>query len=319
MYPMLCDGVTIDKRKSDSVSEMSYYVVNKNGDEFDLPYEQFREVAHADGTHPLNIPVSLLKELKKSKILTTNRFVYNGICSRFIVFPIGKNALKYRTACRWINAILPLLAPILLLIAIRVQTEHTQSYIGGFNFAVEYLLIFLTLAVHEAAHFVAGIAYQYDIMEVGVLFAYVIPYGAYVGYSPSNSVSRLKRLQFSISGVEANLLFAAILLFFSVKASPFDLMFSAAADINLLICLFNLLPATGRDGEVVLSAILGVDSVSENAKRFITSHDYRKHTLQAGCVGYIRAICYLLSLASSVIVGAVIFWDILYILNTVFR
>lgn len=75
-----------------------------------------------------------------------------------------------------------------------------------FNWWLYYSLLVCSLAMHEAGHLVAGIAYGYKISDTGILLLGIFPIGAYVAHEDKIDASRSEKVQFALVGVEINLL-----------------------------------------------------------------------------------------------------------------
>ena len=89
MHPRLRDGVSIGTFRYKDSPEKHYFVENENEDQFEVSYRIYKDQVEADGTHPFHISKSVLRQMKKDKILTTNRYVFDGIISRFVLLPFG--------------------------------------------------------------------------------------------------------------------------------------------------------------------------------------------------------------------------------------
>lgn len=311
MHPRLRDGTSLSVFTFKGSLEKHYLVKNEKGRKFEISYRVFQELKHADGTHPLHIPTELQKRMKKYEILTTNRYVFDGILSRFILIPLGKNIKRFRPICCWINAFLPVAAALLIGFALFLKQRNGYSSTGGLNSLIYCLLIIISLWFHEMAHLVSGISYGYRFTDMGLLLLGIIPVGAYVSHYEKKQARRLERLQLSLAGVEANVLTAAIFLLLSMKASSLDTTFVMTANINILFALLNLLPAFGLDGESALSALLGIESISESSKQFLKSRKFRQRVFQAGAAGYVWTAVLALNFISSAVVGLLLICEVI--------
>lgn len=315
MHPMLREGVTMGVFRYKGCSAKHYYIENKNEEQFEVSCNVLREVSHADGTHPLRISRRLQNQLEEAGILSTRRYEFGGFISRFILFPIGENAGKHRSVCSLLNAILPILAPVLFAAAVLVKRHCGSAGIGDLQFVPYYLLILLSLGLHECAHLTAGISYGCRCTDMGLLLFGILPVGAYVGYYVGEeTVSDPERMQLSLAGVEANILIAAVFLFLSVMGTSMDKTFAMAANINVALALLNLLPVSGLDGESALSALCGVTSISEVAKRCLRSRKHRKKLLHSGMPGIICLCIFSFTLLSKGIFWLVVGLDVLSVL-----
>ena len=318
MYPRLKEGVSIGTFTYEDSPEKHYYAENKDKVEFEISHRVYRELLRADGTHPIRVSKTLLRELKKANILTTSRYVFTGIVSRFVLLPLGQKAQRFQPICRVLNILLPVLAAVLFAASLFAKATCGHFPSGDLNNVLFYLLFLFSIVAHEYGHLISGLSVGYRFSELGLLLLGVIPVGAYVAHTDNQDVRRLAKIQFSLSGIEANLLIAGICLLLSTLPTSLDTTFVMTANINVLLAIINLLPATGLDGESTLSAILGIDSVSKYSKVFLKNKKFRKHFLRAGAPGYVCASAFVLSLISSALVPLLILCDIVCAVLNIF-
>lgn len=319
MHPRLRDGVSIGTFTYKGSSEKHYFVENKNETEFEVSYHVYRELLHADGTHPLRISKTLLEQMKKDKILTTSRYVFDGIISRFVLIPLGRNIKRFRPVCRLINTMLPVLSAIIFALAVFFKQHCNYVPTSDLNSILYYLLIIFSLAVHECAHLASGISIGYTFSEMGLLLLGIFPVGAYVAHEEKKNVRRISQIQFSLAGIEANMLVAATCLQLSTTPSMLDTTFVAVANINILLAILNLLPASGLDGESALSALLGIDGIGKYTKLFIKNKFFRKKLFEAGIAGYSCIAVFAINLISSALVSLLLVCDVICVGLNVFR
>ncbi len=318
MHPRLQDGVSIGTFTYQGSADKHYFIETKNKKEFEISYRVYRELMRADGTHPLRISGPLLAQLKKDNILTTKRFIFDGIINRFIVFPIGNRVARFRPVCRFMNAALPFSAALLFPVSVFLKQRYCDSGIGDFNTLIYYLLIFLSLAVHECAHLISGICYGYRFTQTGLLLLGIFPVGAYVAHLEKKKVRRFAQFQFSLAGIESNIFLAAVFLLLSIMPSPLDTTFVMVANINVVLAVLNLLPASGLDGASALSALLGVEDISQCTKLFFTDKRFRMRILKSGKPGYLCVAVFAVNLISSVAAGVLLICDAIYICFHIF-
>ena len=83
MYPMLKEGITIGTFSYEGSDEIHYFVENGEGREFEISYELYKALVHADGTKPLRLRhcggKKTVEELKRLGIIRTSRFVSDVI------------------------------------------------------------------------------------------------------------------------------------------------------------------------------------------------------------------------------------------------
>lgn len=317
MYPRLRDGASLKVYINES-SETKYFAENEWNERVEISYRVYKELLLADGTRPIHISKSLLDELKNERILTTSRFVFEGIISRFILIPFGKNLARFQPICRWINVMLPLLAVSLFAVSVFVKQRCDHSVESNLNLCLFYVLILTSVFLHEVGHCIAGIACGYSPADLSLLLLGILPIGACLSYvDEQKGVSRLARLQFNLVGIEINILIAGVFLLLATKSSPLDTTFAMAANINLFLMLLNLLPASGMDGESAINTCLGKE-IREDAKKFLTSRTFRREKLTSGRSGYGCIAVYAIYYISSVAVGLLIAADILVIVLKIF-
>ena len=214
--------------------------------------------------------------------------------------------------------VLPLLAVSLFAVSVSVKQTHDYSGSSDLNYILYYMLIIFSLLVHEVGHLVSGIAYGYRFKQLGMLLLGILPIGAYVSYEDKKELNRLSQVQFSLAGIEANVLMAAVCLLLPIKSSALDMTFVMVANINMLLVVLNILPGFGFDGESALSACLGME-IGEDAKKFLTSQTFRRKKLTSGISGYGAIALYAIHYLSSVVVGLWITTNILAIILEVFH
>lgn len=309
MYLRLRDGVSIGTFTYVGSSEEHYFVENEH-EEFEISCQVYQELMRADGTHALRLSKGLLRQMKRDGILTTSRYIHDGIISRYLLFPLGESIARFQPVCRVMNALLPILAGILLVASIFVRRKYGHPGIGELNFMLYYLLLFLSVAAHECGHLVSGIAYGYRFTEIGLLLFGILPAGAYVAHYKKEESSRLACIQHSLAGVEVNLLITALFLLLSVIPSPMDETLVMVANINVLLAVFNLLPTFGMDGEDALSALLGLESISRYTKLYLKNRAFRKDLSRMGAARYACIAVFAVNLLSSVLAGLLIVCDV---------
>ena len=308
MYPMLKEGITIGAFSYEGSDETHYFVENGKGGEFEISYALYKALVHADGTKPLRLRhcggKKTVEELKRLGIIRTSRFVSDDdLFNRFILFPIGSRARKYRPLCVLVNQLLPFLSIIVFVVGVILNLAIEESLYYEFNIIEYYVLIVISLVAHEMGHLIAGISAKYNFSDAGILLLGLFPIGAYVAHEEKKNATKAEKLKLALSGILVNLLIAGILFSGSVLSSTTDYTFIAAAQINCILAAVNLLPAVGLDGESALSALLGVESISETAKKWIMNTKHRRKLFHSGFTGY-ASFC----LFGFIMLSKVLFW-----------
>jgi stage IV sporulation protein FB len=170
---------------------------------------------------------------------------------------------------------------------------------AALGFAVEVLLIFVAVLVHEIAHAVIAVILGINVAEVELL-----PFGGQAKIEDFTGLEPDREIYVAMAGPAASLSLAGIFYFLQDGiTSPYLPLF---ININLILGLFNLCPALPMDGGRILRAILsGIIG-------------YKKATARAAVLGKIIAvgliifglyqIYFLHSGANYVLVGVLLFW-----------
>lgn len=308
MYPILRSDVLLSKSDPDPyTSSVSYYAINHSGDRYRITPTLYKALLHADGTHPLfpeeDDDKELLLKLEQFELILTSRFVpINFFLKRFILFPVGSTARPLRPLCRVLNFFLPWAAVCVFVLSLfRLRTAFLISDIT-FHLVPYLVLLLLSISIHELGHAIAGIAYRYTIIDVGILLAVFLPIGAYVSHYDNRRATPHQKFQFAMAGIEANLLMAGICICAASHLPRAALTLITAAVLNLMFLFTNLLPCDELDGEVALSALLQVENISFYAKKFLRSKRYRHHVLHSGSVGVLILLLFIFIYLSTIFV-----------------
>lgn len=322
MYPILKEGVSIGTFQYEGSEDTHYYIENADGEEFEISRRLWDALLKADDTHPLDLPDNerwILPKLKRHGLVRTSRFVQDdGLFNRFILFPVGNRLKADRLVFRAINASLSAVAILIFAIGIYVTTSEGAE--SGYNFSwwLYYGLIALSLALHELGHLVAGLAYGYKISDIGILLLGIIPLGAYVAHEDKKDATKAEKIQFTLAGVEVNLLITGICLLLAMQSYRWSLTMLSVANVNVIFAGINLLPASGLDGEAALSAACGINSISEVAKRWLINKKHRQKLIHAGLPGYACFFVFSITMISKVILWLLIGFDVLSVFFNVF-
>ncbi len=307
MYPVLKEGVSLGTFRYEGSDDVHYYAENADGDEYEISFSLWNALDRADGTGPLALPDGgkrILPTLKERGLVRTSRFVEDeGLYNRFILFPVGNCSARAVRACRVMNRLLPLAAFVALTIGVNMIASGRFAIGGGLNLWLYYVLVIASLALHETGHLIAGLGYGYEISDVGILLLGILPFGAYVAHAEKESASKTEKIQFSLAGIEMNLLTAGLCLVLSAAWYPLSFTMVSVAVINILLAGLNLLPTSGLDGESVLSTLCGVDCIGEEAVKILRDRKCRRALLHSGRAGALR-----LCACAASLVSRVLFW-----------
>ena len=112
---------------------------------------------------------------------------------------------------------------------------------------------------------------------------------------------RKEVIQYSLAGVEVNLLIASLCMLAATAYYPLSLTLISAANMNVLLVGANLLPAYGLDGESALSALCGARSVTASAMDWMFPKERRRELLRQGAAGWICYIIFAVTLLSNIL------------------
>lgn len=318
MYPMLNQGVELGTFTYEGSEDEHYYAINPDGDEFEISARIAHELARADGTRELKLRQNIIKGLKDSGLIHTSRFVKDDDFNRFILCPIGARASKYRNVCLLINRLLPIVSVLTFMAGIFLKFESTSYWGDDFNLFVYYGMLVVSLLSHECGHLIAGLAYGYSISELGVLLWGVVPVGAYVAHGEKENVRKCDSIQFSLAGIELNLMIAGICLLESMEIWYLSGTLFSIACLNVALAILNILPAQGLDGESALSDALGVDSINALARKWLHKPQFRKRLLRSGYKGYAFMCLFGFSILCDAAVWVMIGMDVIYAVVNIF-
>lgn len=317
MHPILKEGTSLGCYQEGE--HTFYFAENAEGDDFVISPRLYNALKTADGTHPLELPDrgrQLLPRLKEAGLVQTSRFVRsNGLINRFILFPISRQS-RGSPVCGCINALLPPLAVLVFLLGVWLMQANRVFTGYQFSMPLYYCLIAFSVCFHEWGHFIASRAFGYRVYDVGLILLVVIPIGAYVSYE-NRQDKRWKRAQLCLAGIEADLLLAGICLVLTALAPNHSLasLLVATANFNVVLAITNLVPISGLDGETALSAILGLDSAANSAKRWVLKSRLRKRLLHHGPRGWLIFVGFLALLLAKWSFYAYMIWEVIQLFS----
>lgn len=140
----------------------------------------------------------------------------------------------------------------------------------------------------------------------------------YVAHEDKKDASRSEKVQFALAGVEMNLLIAGICLLIATQYYPLSLVLVSVANINVVLAGINLLPASGLDGESALSAVFGVNSISEVARKCLLNKKHRQKLLRSGFSSYACYCVFAFTMISKGILWLLIVLDIASVFFNIF-
>lgn len=290
MYPSLKNNVEMGTFSYVGEDKTYYYAKNAEGRGFLLGRKVWEALLNANGTAPLDLPdggKELLPKLEQCGLVRTSRFVEDdGLFNRYILFAFSKKAKEKTTIfLKVLDLVFSFLAFLAFTAGAVFITTKGRAGDDLTNLFLYILLVIISVISHEAGHALTGLAYGYRIREAGILFVKRIPYGAYVSFDEKEDETRWEKFRLCMAGIEQNLLFAGIFGILATFQGDLSAVFFEIAYINFLIAVCNLFPMAGLDGETVLSAICGVDSIQKLAREKLFSARERRKLLHSGLLG----------------------------------
>ena len=332
MYPMLREDVSLRTSKNKNSDILRYFVKNGLEEEFEISSRLYYALLKADGTKPLMLPDKgrkIIPRLKKYMLVYTSRFShFAGPFFRFTLFPVGNNIKKFKWLFKIMNSLLPIAAISLFIVGIFVKLLDNnfgvQNGYYPFIYWLYFLIMWISIMFHEIGHLNAGIAYGYKVSSVGLLLLGIFPVAAYVSYNPTinynKCLTQKEKIQFSLGGIEMNLMISGILMLASVIFDDYlSETFIMSANINIVMAILNSLPAFGLDGERALSELLEIDSIFSTALEWMLNKSMRNQLLKKGFVGYFCLAFFCLLIIIQLFVILVIIADFVSIIYLIFN
>lgn len=314
MYPLIKDGGFIGTVTYKSSGEIYYFLENAKGKKIFVNYDLwniFNETSDAGFVKLPNKYNSIIPLLKKYDFIQTSRFVKGkGVFNYCILFSGCENWKTSKRFVQVLNRILPIISVITFVIGLKLFRDKSVHLTGGFNIWIFFGLMILSVCLHELGHLMTNIACGNKVLSIGVTLVGFFPSGAYVSYLERKDIQKIEKIQIALSGIEMNILISGIcFLGASIFPSVTYLLYLTAIN-NLVLTFFNLIPASGLDGEAALSALLEVKSINEIAKKMIFKKRYRYRLFHSGIAGYFCFFILTMILIFQLILWIIIAFDV---------
>ncbi len=308
MYPLLKDGVTLGQFVTERDEPAGFFAENAQGETFEISEELYHLLLKADGTHAVfgegMSPArtgALLRRLKQAGILTTSRLQPGFPFSRFLLLPVGKRGARLKGPCAALNRALPWVCLMMTAAGVTGLGHALERFpLEGYLCPATVALFLCCLALHEAGHFCAAVAYDCEVSDVGVLLVGLLPVGAYVCHSTPPE-SRAEHVQLTLAGVEMNLVLMGLFSLLTYLPGAPGEVFAVVCLWNLMVTLLNLLPTAGLDGEAAISAWLELPSFGDFVTEVLRRPETRSLMLHGGLEGLFWLGVCLLQLLSRVV------------------
>lgn len=183
--------------------------------------------------------------------------------------------------------------------------EHAVTALG-------VVILVIGCLLHEWGHGLSAAAMGGTTADMGLLTLLCLPAGFYLAYQEPEGCSRFARFAIAISGVSMNALTALICLLLCGHAGTLDDALLLGAFYNLLLVVFNLLPAPILDGGAALEALTGIPDIHLRALAFLRSGEERRSVLCRRPGRAVSAVC--AYLAAGIGAAAAFAWIVFSIL-----
>lgn len=299
-YPKVSNCLTYKRCDIDSVTVTDYIT----DEVYTMDLEEARYIKKLDGlTHPYDIETNLsereidnlIDELDNCCLLKESNTITSGGTSLRTVWEPKQTILFRLIAFLFNNLLLVSWLPVLV-VGIFLFNHNLMAI--EFDMAWGGYIIGLVpgIILHEFGHAFAGAAYGARVFEMGVMRMYYIMPGAYVILDKKSVKNRLKRVQINAAGVEMNLLLSGLFLIMGALYGNLGGMFLIAAIQNAFLAVMNLTLIKGLDGMAILSELLGIEEVAEDASNIIFSRKKKKELRAHGAAGNAAVLaCYMIN------------------------
>lgn len=146
--------------------------------------------------------------------------------------------------------------------------------------ALAIIILVIGCLLHEWSHALSSAAMGGTTTEMGLLTFLCFPAGFYLAYQEPSNCSRFAQFTIAVSGVSMNALTALICLLLCGHTGSLDGALLLGAIYNLLLVIFNLLPAPLLDGGAALEALTGIPDLHRRTLAFLFSKKERRSALR---------------------------------------
>ena len=220
-----------------------------------------------------------------------------------VLFTFGDKVRKARPLCKLFNAVLPVSSILTFIIGVVLLFRQNSGRIpmDDYSLLLYYVLVLVSMFVHEAAHLITAVAFGFPVSEAGViLYLKVLPTCLYVGHGRKKNATKGEEIQLALAGIEANFLAAGLFLLIAVLWDEQNATFFTAAITNISLIIANLIPAKGLDddGEVALNHLFEVKRIYPAAKKCVRSKKRRRKLIRSAglagiaCIALFRLILF---------------------------
>lgn len=295
-YPVKCNWISYKP----SAEDEDMYIVNNHllEEEYHIDGDDIRFIEKLDGkTDPMKLIDTMSKRqmkiylmyLEHMDLIRTSRFVIAEFPTYMWTVCSVKDNLKYKSICEDLNILLVLsviptamLAVVMLMLNSNIKSalDNTSliALIIGFVFGIISGFI-----LHELGHAISCTAYGGMVFEFGL--AYQGSFAAYTLLDTKQVKKRLHRIQIDMSGIEVNILLAAVYVILFCLCSNLKFANSyfwlQAAISNISLAGVNVLMVDGFDGMGAVKEILGLDNLMRSSAKALYNKKRRSHLLES--------------------------------------
>ena len=292
-YPALCKGVKVYQCRRGG--RIWFEAETKDGTRTIISEQVSRLLANLESGHvnPYQLPElkgyteeeadRLLLQLVDSGLLKRHNRIDRHMGPLFLVSLLPVQLRRTPAVCRMALFLLFAL-PVafilsLLLLPGRFLSCGTSTLPEHAITALGVVILVIGCLLHEWGHGLSTAAMGGTTADMGLLTLLCLPAGFYLAYQEPEGCSRFARFAIAVSGVSMNALTSLICLLLCGHTGALDDALLLGAFYNLLLVIFNLLPAPVLDGGAVLEALTGIPDIHLQALAFLRSGEERRSVL----------------------------------------
>ena len=292
-YPALRKGVSVYKCRRGG--RIWFEAETKGGERVLIPEQVSRLLVNLEGGHvdPYHLPeLAGYTEEEADKLLL--QLVDCGLLKKhsrinwhelgFLLVSLFPVHLRRTPAVCRVTLFLLFALPMAFLLSLfllpsRFMICSTSTLAESAVNALAIVILVIGCLLHEWGHALSSAAMGGTTTEMGLLTFLCFPAGFYLAYQEPSNCSRFAQFTIAVSGASMNALTALVCLLMCGHTGVLDTALLLGAIYNLLLVVFNLLPAPLLDGGAALEALIGIPNIHSRALAFLFSREERRSIL----------------------------------------
>lgn len=138
-----------------------------------------------------------------------------------------------------------------------------------FGWRIDIILSFIFIFIHELFHYIVARIFNVEPENITIH-----PLGAALELQNMDYLSRKKEIILFLSGPIANLILALIFYYIYIRFGRTVEIIKDCYEINLTLCIFNMIPAVPLDGAKILKSVLSGYTLYKNAYKIVVYISY---------------------------------------------